>query len=334
MKEKLGRFDLLRIGPVTLSFPVTQAALSGYSDWAMRIIARRLGASYALCEVMLDQFLLRIRRRQRTRHFLYLDSEDHPVGGQLMGAEPDEFAAGAHRLVAAGFDVLDINFGCPVRKVLGKRRGGYHLGQPETALEIVRQVRAVVPESVPVTVKLRRGLDESEESRAKFFEILEGAFDAGLAAATVHARTVEQGYQGPSDWAFLKDVKQRFPTQTILGSGDLFAAADCLRMMQDTGVDGVTVARGAIGNPWIFAQTQALAAGKPLKIPSLAEQRKVISEHYQLAEQLYGRKRCGTLMRKFGIKYSHLHPQAAAVRDAFVRVRSRTDWQRALARWY
>ncbi len=114
-----------------IGFPVVQAALSGYSDWAMRMIARRLGAPYASCEVMLDQFLLQVRQRQRTRHFLYLSDDDHPVGGQLMGAEPEQFAAGAKRLVAAGFDVIDINFGCPVKKVLGKCRGGFHLSQPD-----------------------------------------------------------------------------------------------------------------------------------------------------------------------------------------------------------
>ncbi|MCH7729821.1 MAG: tRNA-dihydrouridine synthase, partial [Planctomycetes bacterium] len=107
----------LRIGPLTIGFPVVQAALSGYSDWPMRVIARRHGASYALCEVMLDQFLLSVKKRERTKHFLHISDEEHPVGGQLMGAEPAEFAAGAVKLVEAGFDVIDINFGCPVKKV-------------------------------------------------------------------------------------------------------------------------------------------------------------------------------------------------------------------------
>lgn len=300
----------------------------------MRMIARRQGASYALCEVMLDQFLLQVRRRQRTRHFLYVSGEDHPVGGQLMGAEPEQFAAGAERLVEAGFDIIDINFGCPVKKVLGKQRGGYHLGQPQTALEIVRRTRAAVPARIPVTVKMRRGTDDSQSSRAKFHEILHGVFQLGVAAVTIHARTVRQAYAGKSDWSFLKEMKEQYPDQTILGSGDLFTANDCLQMMRETGVDGVTVARGAIGNPWIFSQVRALAAGEPLPVPNLSQQRTVISEHYRLAEQLYGPKRCGAVMRKFGIKYSQRHPRSAAVRDAFVRVRNRSDWEHVLATWY
>ncbi|MCH5375127.1 MAG: tRNA-dihydrouridine synthase family protein [Planctomycetes bacterium] len=325
----------LKIGPVSIGFPVVQAALSGYSDWAMRLTARRLGAPYTLCEVMLDQFLLSVRQRKRTKHFLYLTDEDHPVGGQLMGAEPEQFAAGAGRLVAAGFDVIDINFGCPVKKVLGRCRGGYHLGQPDIALEIVRRTRDCVPADIPVTLKMRRGIDDSAESRDHFFAILDGAFAAGVAAVTVHGRTVQQRYVGPSRWEFLADVKRHAGDRTILGSGDLFSAGDCLRMMDETGVDGVTVARGAIGNPWIFRQAQALAAGLPLPPPpSLFEQREVILEHYRLAEQLYGPDRCGPPMRKFGIKYAALHPRHDAVRQAFVRIRDRHDWLAVLNRWY
>jgi nifR3 family TIM-barrel protein len=325
----------LRIGPVDIGFPVLQAALSGYSDWPMRVIARRLGASYTLCEVMLDQFLTQLKDRRRTSHFLHVSGEEHPVGGQLMGAEPEQFAAGALRLVQAGFDVIDINFGCPVKKVLGRCRGGFHLGQPAKALEIVRRTRDAVPPMIPVTVKMRLGIDDSSESRDQFFEILDGAFAAGVAAATVHGRTVEQRYVGPSQWGFLAEVKRHVGDRLIIGSGDLFTPADCLAMIDRTGVDGVSVARGAIGNPWIFTQTRALAAGLPLPDPpTLFEQREIIAEHYRLAESLYGPDRAGLLMRKFGLKYSILHPDFEAVRAAFVTAKSTFDWQAVIDRFY
>src|SRR3954452_18791017 len=319
----------LQIGPLTIGFPVVQAALSGYSDWPMRLIARRHGASYALCEVMLDQFLVTVKEnRHRNRHFLHITDEERPVGGQLMGAEPEQFAAGATRLVQAGFDVIDINFGCPVKKVLGRCRGGFHLSQPEVALEIVRRTRDAVPSHIPVTVKMRRGLDDSAESRDKFFTILDGAFAIGIAAVTVHGRTVVQRYVGPSRWEFLADVKRHVGSgKTILGSGDLFTAQDCLEMMLQTGVDGVTVARGAIGNPWIFSQCRALAEGRPLPPPpSLFEQRDALLEHFRLAEELYGPGRAGPHMRKFGIKYAALHPQHIVVREAFTQVKNINDW--------
>ncbi len=334
LKPDPGLADL-SIGPVRIGFPVVQAALSGYSDWPMRLIARELGAPYALCEVMLDQFLTQLKQRQRTSHFLHLSAEDHPVGGQLMGAEPAQFAAGACKLVEAGFDVIDINFGCPVKKVLGRCRGGYHLSQPDVALEIVRRTRDIVPPEIPVTLKMRRGIDDSTESRDRFFAILDGAFAAGVAAVTLHGRTVEQRYVGRSRWDFLREVKQHVGTRTILGSGDLFTPQDCLAMLAQTGVDGVTVARGAIGNPWIFAQTRALAGGLPLPLPPrLPEQKQVMLRHYRLAEQLYGPDRAGVTMRKFGIKYSILHPQHELVRADFGQVKSFAEWQTVLDRWY
>jgi tRNA-dihydrouridine synthase B len=326
----------LRIGNVQIDFPVVQAALSGYSDWPMRIMARRQGAEYALCEVMLDQFLVTLKpNRAKTKHHLHLTEEDHPVAGQLMGAEPEQFAAGAMKLVEAGFDVIDINFGCPVKKVLGRCRGGFHLSQPETALEIVRVTRDRVPAEIPVTLKMRRGIDDTAESRDRFYQILEGAFALGIAAVTVHGRTVEQRYVGPSRWEFLKEVKQYFGSRTILGSGDLFTAHDCIRMMQETGVNGVTVARGCIGNPWIFSQCKALWRGEALPPPpSVHEQRAALLEHYRLAEEVLGAERAGQPMRKFGIKYSASHPDFKIVREAFAKVRHFEDWQAVLTRFY
>lgn len=325
----------LRIGNVALDFPVVQAALSGYSDAPMRIIARRLGAPYALCEVMLDYFIMQVRLRAKTSHLLYVADEEHPVGGQLMGAVPEQFGPAAQRLVERGFDVIDINFGCPVKKVLGRCRGGFHLSQPDVALEIVTGVRDAVPAHVPVTLKMRRGIDDSAESREKFFEIFDGAFERGVAAITVHGRTVMQRYDGPSQWEFLRDVKAHAGERVVLGSGDLFDAQACLDMMQYTGVDGVTVARGCIGNPWVFAQCRALARGEPLPAPpSLFEQRDVIAEHYRLAEGIYGAEHCVPTMRKFGIKYSRMHPQHKLVREDFAKVNQAGAWRQVLNKWY
>jgi nifR3 family TIM-barrel protein len=323
------------LGELRLDFPVVQAALSGYSDAPMRVIARRLGAPYALCEVMLDYFVVQVRERKRTSHLLYAADEEHPVGGQLMGAEPEQFGPAAQRLVARGFDVIDVNFGCPVKKVLGRCRGGFHLSQPAVALEIVSRVREAVPPHIPVTLKMRRGIDDSSASHERFLEIFEGAYERGAAAITVHGRTVLQRYDGPSRWEFLRDLKRRFPERVVLGSGDLFTARCCLDMIRYTGVDGVTVARGAIGNPWVFAEARALSRGEPLPAPpSLHEQREVIAEHHRLAEELYGAERCVAPMRKFGIKYSQLHPQHHAVREDFARVREPGGWRSVLHKWY
>ncbi|TWU35314.1 putative tRNA-dihydrouridine synthase [Novipirellula aureliae] len=326
----------LQIGNVSIGFPIVQAALSGYSDLPMRLIARRHGASYTVCEVMLDQFLLALSKRQKTKHFLDIHPDEPPVGGQLMGAEPEQFSAGAMKLVEAGFNIIDVNFGCPVKKVLGRCRGGFHLSQPSVAIEILRRTRDIVPDSIPVTVKMRRGMDDTAESRDAFFEILDGAIDAGVAAATVHGRTVKQRYNGPSRWSFLTDVKNHVGERIkILGSGDLFSAADCLRMIDETGVDGVTVARGAIGNPWIFSQAIALSEGRPLPPPpTLAQQAEVMREHFTLCEQTYSLERAPMLMRKFYIKYSQNHPQHETVRLEFGKLRTRDQFEAVLEKHY
>jgi nifR3 family TIM-barrel protein len=324
----------LEIGNVSIGFPVVQAALSGYSDGPMRIVARRLGAPYTLAEVMIDRFLLDLKDRVRTRRHLQVSDEEHPIGGQLMGSKPGQFGPAAQKLVAAGFDVIDINFGCPVKSAVGGCRGGYHLGQPDVALEIVSRVREAVPASIPVTLKMRRGIDDSDDSRDCFFRILDGAFARGVAAITVHGRTVEQKYTGPSNWDFLREVKQHAGHRTILGSGDLFTAQACLDMLAHTGVDGVSVARGAIGNPWIFQQVQALAAGLPLPVPDVAEQRRVLQMHCDLCQAHGGATGAISTMRMFGIKFARMHPQHAEVRNDFAVTRSLDDWGRVLERRY
>ncbi|GMV96849.1 MAG: tRNA-dihydrouridine synthase [Phycisphaerae bacterium] len=324
---------MLTIGSLAIPVPFVQAALSGYSDLPMRRVARRHGAVYALNEVVLDQTVLTRGRKQRL--ITAVAPDDHPVGGQLMGARAEEFARAADLMVSAGYDVIDINFGCPVRKVLGRCRGGFLLSQPRTALEIVKAVCEAVAGRRPVTLKMRRGMDDSPASEANFFEILDGAFELGAAGATVHGRTVEQRYVGPSRWEFLARVKRHVGDKTILGSGDLFTAEDCLRMMRETGVDGVTVARGCIGNPWIFEECRALAAGRELPPPpSVARQGETIRQHFAWSVEVHGQALAARLMRKFGIKYSELHPAGRAVRDAFIRVRNEADWRRVLDEWY
>ncbi|HYW78660.1 MAG TPA: tRNA-dihydrouridine synthase [Thermoguttaceae bacterium] len=324
----------LRFGPVEIDFPVIQAPLSGYSDWPMRVIARRLGAPFTFCEVMLDQFVVNVSKGRKAQRFMRVSDEEHPCGAQLMGAVPEEFAPAALKLVEAGFDAIDINFGCPVRKVVGKCRGGFLMSQPETALRIIAHVKDALPSAIPVTVKMRRGLDDSQQSRDNFFTIFDGAFDLGVAAITVHGRTVRQKYEGESSWEFLREVKRHAGDRTVLGSGDLFTPRACLEMIAQTGVDGVTAARGAIGNPWIFRQARALAAGEPMPVPSMHEQREILAEHFRLSEQIYGPQRACRLMRKFGIKYARLHPRGEDVRAAFVLVGNPAGWNALLAEWY
>lgn len=324
---------MLRIRPFAFDVPFVQAALSGYSDLPMRRLARRHGAPYALNEVMLDKLVLQPGKKRK--EMLYVAPDDHPVGGQLMGADPEVFGPAAFELAKAGYDIIDINFGCPVKKVLGRCRGGFLLSQPETALRIVRSVLDTVGHFRPVTMKMRRGMDDTPQAEKNFYEILDGAIALGVCAVTVHGRTVQQRYVGPSRWDFLERVKRHVGDVTIVGSGDLFTAQDCLRMMDETGVDGVTIARGCIGNPWIFEECRALGCGEELPPPpSIARQRSAIDGHWNDAVAVYGEELAGKVMRKFGIKYAEHHPLYPQVKQAFIDVKNSAEFVGVLNRWY
>lgn len=322
------------LGDFELASPLLQAALSGYSDYAMRVLARRMGAAYTICEVMLDKFLVEIRKSRKNRHAVVVGDDEHPVGGQLMGADPELFGPAARKLVEYGFDVIDINFGCPVKKVLGRCRGGFHLSQPAVAIDIMQRVREAVPAEIPVTVKMRRGIDDSAESRDHFFEIFDAAFDAGLVAVTVHGRTVTQRYDGPSRWDLLREIVEHANGRTVIGSGDLFDASACVGMLEHTGVSGLSIARGAIGNPWIFEQTRSLALGETPRIPGLHEQRDMIREHLRLAGELYGDKLAARRMKKFGVQYAQWHPEYERIRTRVVQAASVADWEDMLQQDY
>ncbi len=324
---------MLKIGDVTIGSPFVQAALSGYSDLPMRRIAMGLGCAFTINEVVLDTFITYPGRKNKRD--LAMTDDMHPVGGQLMGSQPEVFAEAADIMVQAGYDIIDINFGCPVKKVLGRCRGGYMLGHPDEALSIVRNVYDAVGDRVPVTVKMRRGMDDSADSRRCFYEIVDGAFEIGVAALTVHGRTVEQRYKGPSRWSFLKELKRYVGDRIILGSGDLFTPEACLRMIAETGVDGVTIARGCIGNPWIFRECAALWAGQSLPDPpTITEQRQVIENHYRMACDFYGEERGSRIMRKHCIRYASRHPSPKKVRIAFVAVKTPHDWRQVFAELY
>ncbi|HSQ79511.1 MAG TPA: tRNA-dihydrouridine synthase [Candidatus Bathyarchaeia archaeon] len=321
----------LRIGGVAIDFPVGLGALAGYSDLPYRLVCRSLGAPYCITEAMLDrQVLLEGKLRKR---LVRLDPTDHPVAGQIMGVEPETMADAARALDRMGFDIIDLNFACPVRKVVSHKRGGALMKDPGRALATVRAVVEAVP-GRPVTLKLRRSFKTDDRTQDDFWTIARGAFEAGAAGIAVHARSVEQKYTGRADWGFLASVKREFGDRTILGSGDVTSPAEALRMLAETGVDGVLAARGAIGNPWFFAQARDLAEGRPARQPSLAEQREVIARHYRLACEAYDPRRGLKILRHFSLQYAKMHPRRTELRNALVPVRTEAEWLGVIDAFY
>lgn len=321
-----------------------QAGLAGYSDRAMRLVARRRGCPYAVTEAILDRTLL--AGGKGLANSIDINDEDHPVAGQIMGSDPPEMAAAAKILAERGYDVIDLNFACPVKKVKNKARGGWMLADVPRGQAILRAVREALPDQ-PLSVSMRRGFDDSAQCEQQFWRLCEVARALGYIALRVHARTVEQKYAGRSRRPFLAEVKQAFGNWTIWGSGDVFEAEDVVEMLAETGVDGVWIARGAIGNPWIFRDAMKLlqlrarrhegTEGRREELiapPSVAEQREALQEHFEIAMQIHGEALAGRRMRKIGIKYARFHPQSADVKKRFIAVASLGDWQAVLREFY
>lgn len=323
-----------RIGPIDLPAPFCQAGLAGYSDRAMRVVARRRGCPYAVTEALLDVIML--AGGQGLKKSIDVNEEDHPVAGQIIGSEPEQMAQAATILARHGYDVIDLNFACPVKKIKNKARGGHMLQDLPRASAILKVVRDAVPAQVPLTVSLRRSYTDTQESVEHFHQVIETAWSCGYAAARVHGRTVEQKYQGRAQWPILKRIKSQYPDRTIFGSGDVFNAHDAVRMLHETGVDVVWIARGAIGNPWIFDQAKTLLADPTavLAPPNVGQQRAALEEHFAEAMKIHGEQLAGRRMRKMGIKYARFHPEAAQVKQEFINVHSLREWNAVLAKWY
>ncbi|MFI4882321.1 MAG: tRNA dihydrouridine synthase, partial [Phycisphaerales bacterium JB064] len=355
-----------------------QAGLAGYSDAAMRLIARRHGCPLCVTEALLDRTLL-----SGGRGFAKADlgelhdnvpggEDDHPLVGQLMGSDPGEMAAAAVKMIEQGarrpreyreladgasgesssplvstldvlpdasFQAIDINLACPVKKISRKARGGHWLAEPDGAIAILKAVRDALPEAVPCTLKIRRSYDDTPEMARNFMRIFDAAYDMGYAWATVHGRTVQQKYVGPSRWDLLRDIVRQRPGRVVFGSGDIWQVHDIFRMIGYTGVAGVSVARGCIGNPWIFRQARDLMAGQDPRPPTIAEQRQVLEDHFELALRVNAHMRdpehvTGKTMRKFAIRFAQHHPAGDEVRKRFIGVRGLEDWRGVLGEWY
>ncbi|MEN6385062.1 MAG: tRNA-dihydrouridine synthase family protein [Phycisphaerales bacterium] len=294
----------MRIGQLNFKQPMLQAALSGYTDRAMRILARRFGCELTFSGVMLDKSACH-KSVMRMKNYQIKD-DDHPIGGQLLGTDPKIMAQAALNFVAQGYDIIDLNFACPAPKVLRRRRGGAMLGNPKLVIEIFKTVREVV--KIPLMMKLRIGIDETEAAREDFWYICEHAIAGGVDALIVHGRTTSQYFRGKADWSVIAELKKKYPQTTIIGSGDLFEAEDIIAKMKTAAIDGIAIARGAIGKPWIFKQIIELLDGQTeIYQPDTQEQGRIILDHLDMLAELYEPKKRVWYFRKFLAHYSKHH---------------------------
>lgn len=321
----------MKIGEIHLDVPFFQASLSGYTDWAMRILARQFGVPLTLTGVMLDKVSLHERAIKKMG--LEAKDDEHPVGAQILGADPETMARSAAAFERIGYDLIDLNFACPAPKVLRRGRGGQLLTSPNTVIEIFQWVRQAV--KCPVLMKLRIGFDGSDAGKEDFWQICERACTEGVDALAIHGRTVKQKYRGTADWQTLAEVKKQFPQTMIFGSGDLFDAETVAERIKNSGLDGVIIARGAIGNPWIFTQTRALLEGKPKPpAPDITEQGKIMLKHFEMIAQTRDIIKAVRFFRKFSVGYCKLHPQRKKVQADLLAAKDKLQLMAAIKNWY
>jgi tRNA-dihydrouridine synthase B len=255
-----------KIGNLVLENPFLMAPLAGITDSPFRRLVRRQGASLVYSEMISGKGLYYGDRG--TEILLHFEEEEKPVGYQIFGSEPEVMAFAARKLASGDSALLDINMGCPVPKVVKNGEGCALMKDPGLAFRLVEA--AVQHSGKPVTVKMRLGWDEDS---VNCIEVARAVEMAGASAVAVHGRTRDQFYSGKARWKEISEVKKalRIP---VIGNGDLFSGQDALRMLEETGVDYVMIARGALGNPWIFRECVALWKGNSLPDPPTLEEKK------------------------------------------------------------
>ena len=294
-------------GDVMISCPLALGPMAGVTDMPFRILCREQGAGLLYTEMISAKALLYHNRN--TEALMQIHPEEHPIALQLFGNDPDVMAEAAAMIEDRPFDLLDINMGCPVPKVVNNHEGSYLMREPERAAAIVRAVASRIHK--PVTVKIRKGFTEKEANAPEVAARLE---DAGAAMIAVHGRTRDQYYSGRADWNCIRLVKEAVSIP-VIANGDADSPQRACALLEETGADGVMIARAARGNPWIFSGTLAWAENGILPAPPAADEiRQMILRHMSLLKECKGEYTAVREMRKHIAWYSAGQPHSAALR--------------------
>lgn len=289
--------------------------MAGVTDLPFRLLCKEQGAGLLCMEMVSAKAIL--YKNRNTESLLEIDPRENPVSLQLFGSDPEIISTIAHQIEERPFDILDLNMGCPVPKIVNNGEGSALMKNPKLAGEIIRETVKAIDK--PVTVKIRKGFDDEHINAVEMAKIAE---DAGAAAVAVHGRTREQFYSGKADWDIIRQVKEAVSIP-VIGNGDLLTAEDVIAMEAQTGCDGFMIARGAQGNPWIFRQIlHYFETGEHLAKPTLEEVTQMILRHAHMMLEFKGEYIGIREIRKHAAWYTAGYPNSARLRVAINNVES------------
>ena len=317
----------MKIGVLTISNRLTLAPMEEHTNFPFRLLMKQAGAGLVVTE-RIDAADVAHRDRRALR-LLYTQPAESPRAGQISGADPETMAAAARVVAELGFNLVDLNFECPIRRLLGRGEGGALMASPERIGQIVDAVVRAV--TIPVTIKIRSGPDTGQETAV---EVAQRAEDSGAAAVSVHARSVQQAYVGGPDWSVLTRVKQA-TCLPVIGGGGIRTADDVVRILAETGVDAVSIGRGCLGNPWIFRQARALLSGGGRAVPpTLTERGRLMLQLIEGEFHLYGPPLALRRLPRMSGYFAQALPDAAAFRAAVRQVQNLAQFRRLVRQFF
>ena len=314
------------IGNVKIDGNLALGPMAGVTDMPFRMICKEFGADLLYTEMISAKGIY--YKNKNTEPLWQIDDTEHPVALQLFGSEPELMADMAEQIEYRNFDILDINMGCPVPKVVNNGEGSALMKNPELAAKIVRAISDRIKK--PVTVKFRKGFNDENINAVEFAKMME---QSGASAVAVHGRTREQFYNGRADWQVIARVKAAVKIP-VIGNGDILTVSDGQRMLAETGCDGLMLGRGADGNPWLFSRLQAALSGLPVpQEPPLKEKLALALRHLEMLIEYKNESVAVKEMRRHIGAYLKGMPKAAEYRGRFHQTETYADFKKLLAEY-